>query len=190
MDLQGLRVLARGQSWSRNAQWMRDSQGPQEQWNHERRKSRLRWLVGRPDNEGLSHVICLANRILAGMMSSGVGKHLSGWVSPLLSLPPLGKGMPQLAHWFQVLEDAWNRAPPGELSLDHLSHRPDSEPRWGQQNYLMLLLRPTHKYDRINHYCSKSRTLEWFVAQHYYGNSWLMGVLLFGLVVFLIIPEW
>lgn len=117
MDLQGLRVLARGQSWSRNAQWMKDSQGPQEQWNHERRKSRLRWLVGRPDNEGLSHVICLANRILAGMMSSGFGKHLSGWVSPLLSLPPLGKGMTQLAHWFQVLEDTWNRAPPGGAQL-------------------------------------------------------------------------
>lgn len=134
MDLQGLRVLARGQSWSRNAQWMRDSQGPQEQWNHERRKSRLRWLVGRPDNEGLSHVICLANRILAGMMSSGVGKHLSGWVSPATTWKghaPAGplvpstwrcmeQSSPRGAQLRSSLPQTWQWAPLRSAELPHV----------------------------------------------------------------------
>lgn len=59
MDLQGLRV-----------QWMRGSQGPEEQQNHEKK-------VKKP-TRGFIHVICVANRILAGVGKQGLEKHLCG----------------------------------------------------------------------------------------------------------------
>lgn len=51
-----------------------------------------------------------------------------------------------------------------ELSLDQLIHRPVGEPSISQTAF-MGLLQPTHKYVRMNYYCFKTGTLDWFVTQ-------------------------